>query len=116
MPFLFVFGFMGLFAASAPMLVHLPDQPTHSFPVAGMGLSMAFIFWIFLTAGAWGIVSIILNIVAGIRLRQYRSPSFLRFAAGFNCLNIPFGMILSVFTWGVLDRESVRLRFAAKPS
>ena len=69
--------------------------------------------WFYLFCGLWGVVSIIVNFMAGFRLRQERSRTFLMAVAGFNCLNFPFGTILGVFTIIVLVRDSVRLRFAS---
>jgi hypothetical protein len=69
--------------------------------------------WFYLLFGAWGVVSIVANLAAGICLRQGRSRTFLLFVAGFNCINFPFGTILGIFTILVLMRDSVRVLFAS---
>jgi hypothetical protein len=69
--------------------------------------------WVYVFIGAWGVVSIILNLIAGLMLRSFSGRMFLFVVACFNCINLPFGTILGVFTLIVLQRDSVRLRFAS---
>jgi len=69
--------------------------------------------WFYILFAAWGVASMIVNLIAGIRLRQWKSRTFLLFVAGFNCINFPFGTILGVFTIMVLTRDSMRGRFDA---
>ncbi len=66
------------------------------------------VMWFYPLIGLFMMVGAILNILSGIflRTRKYRTFSFV--IAGLNCLQIPFGTILGVFTIVVLIRESVR--------
>jgi hypothetical protein len=82
--------------------VQMPFNPTDFFNI---------FVWFYVFMGAWGIVSIILNLAAGLRLRQWQSRTFVLFVAGFNCINIPLGTVLGVFTIVILTRESMRSRF-----
>lgn len=50
----------------------------------------------------------IANLLSGMFMRQRRHRTFSLVVAGLNCLNMPFGTILGVFTFFVLLRESVR--------
>jgi hypothetical protein len=91
---------------------HLKDKDGNPVPMPfNPSLFFNAFRWFYLFMGAWGIVSIIVNLVAGFRLRQWRSRTFLLFVAGFNCLNIPFGTVLGIFTIIVLTRASVRVRY-----
>jgi len=82
--------------------VPMPFDPTQFF---------AAFRWFYLLIGMWGVVSMIVNLIAGFRLRQWRSRTFLLFVAGFNCINFPFGTLLGIFTIMVLTRDSMRGRF-----
>ena len=60
----------------------------------------------------------ILTIASGRRLARRRSRVFSMVVAGLNCISVPFGTTLGVFTFIVLARDSVRLAYeaAAEPS
>jgi hypothetical protein len=72
-----------------------------------------FIFF-YLFAGLLLVASAILNVLSGIflRIRKYRTFSFV--VAGINCLHIPLGTVLGIFTIVVLCRESVRELYEAE--
>lgn len=57
---------------------------------------------------AWFLVSCIGNLLSGMFLRRRRHRTFSMAIAVINCLHIPLGTILGVFTLVVLGRESVR--------
>ena len=57
---------------------------------------------------AWFLVSCIGNLLSGMFLRRRRHRTFSMVIAVINCLHIPLGTILGVFTLVVLGRESVR--------
>jgi hypothetical protein len=69
--------------------------------------------WFYVLVGAWGVVSIVLNLVAGFMLRGFTGRMFIFVVACINCINLPFGTVLGIFTLIVLTRDSVRLRFAS---
>ena len=52
-----------------------------------------------------------LNILVGRRLGQRRARTLAMVVAGINCLWVPFGTALGVFTFIVLGRDSVRQMF-----
>lgn len=85
--------------------VQMPFDPTQFFGIFK---------WLYLLIGAWGVASIILNLMAGMRLRQWRSRTFLIVVAAVNCINLPIGTVVGVFTLLALTRDSVRMRFAAE--
>lgn len=64
--------------------------------------------WFYLFVFAWFALSAVLNVLSGffLRARKFRTFSFI--VAAFNCLHIPLGTILGVFTFIVLMRDSVR--------
>ncbi|HEV7404765.1 MAG TPA: hypothetical protein VGO11_17620 [Chthoniobacteraceae bacterium] len=64
--------------------------------------------WFYLAFGAWCLVSGILNVMSAIRIRARKSRTFSMIVAGVNCLHIPLGTALGIFTIIILNRETVR--------
>lgn len=71
--------------------------------------------WIFIAAGAgmslllW--TGAVCNVLAGRFLKQRRHYIFCLVIAGLNCIQVPLGTVLGVFTFVVLMRDSVRTSF-----
>ncbi|MEM1085593.1 MAG: hypothetical protein AAGI48_15890 [Verrucomicrobiota bacterium] len=63
--------------------------------------------WLYLVGGLACVAIMVLNVVAGLFLRQRRHRIFTLVVAGLNCLNLPMGTALGVFTIVVLMRPSV---------
>jgi hypothetical protein len=74
---------------------------------------MKFFVWFYIFFGFIFGVACFLNLLSGIFLHQRRHRIFSIVVGGLNCLQIPFGTILGVFTIIVLSRNSVRERYAA---
>ena len=73
------------------------------------------IFKIFyVVASVWFVLSGIGNVLSAIYLRQRRNRTFSMVVAGFNCLYMPLGTVLGVFTFVVLGRDSVIELYEAK--
>jgi magnesium-transporting ATPase (P-type) len=66
------------------------------------------IIWFYLFAGFLLAVACVANILSGIFLLQRKNRMFSLVVAGLDCLQIPFGTALGVFTFIVLLRDSVR--------
>ena len=64
--------------------------------------------WFYLFIGIWFFGSAILNVISGLCLRARKHRTFSLVVAGFNCLHIPLGTVLGVFTIIVLLRDPVR--------
>ena len=64
--------------------------------------------WFYLFAGVLLVIASILNLLSGFFLRQRRHRTFSLVVAGLDCLQVPFGTALGVFTFIVLLRDSVR--------
>jgi hypothetical protein len=64
--------------------------------------------WFYLVGALWFIGSAILNVLSGLFLRARKYRAFSIVVAGFNCLYMPIGTVLGVFTIIVLIRDSVR--------
>lgn len=56
----------------------------------------------------WFVVACVGNLLSGLYLRTRRHRTFSMVIAGINCLHVPLGTLLGVFTLVVLGRESVR--------
>jgi len=76
----------------------------------------AFLGWIFIVLGALfflaGVTMAICILIAGRCLSRRKAYSFALVVACIECLFVPFGTILGVFTIVVLSRESVKALFA----
>ena len=79
-----------------------------------------FIGWIFIIFGAvfitagWILATFV--IIAGRKLRRQKNRTFCLVVAGIECMMIPFGTVLGVFTIVVLMQDSVKQFFEpAKP-
>jgi len=64
--------------------------------------------WFYLFMGAWGLVSLVMNLISGLCIRARRHRFFSMVVAGFNCINLPFGTGLGVCTLMVLTRTPSR--------
>lgn len=64
--------------------------------------------WFYVFFGAWILGGLVMNLLAGLFLRARKHPIFTLITAGLNCLHIPIGTVLGVFTIVVLSRPSVR--------
>ena len=64
--------------------------------------------WFYLLFGAWFLVSCCLNVISGLCLHAKKHRTFSLIVAAFNCLHMPLGTVLGVFTIIVLLRDSVR--------
>ena len=75
------------------------------------GFLDAFI-WFYLFMGVVLLTGLVLNVLSGLFLWQKRNRVFSLVIGGLNCLQIPFGTALGVFTILVLSRDSVRQMYA----
>jgi hypothetical protein len=64
--------------------------------------------WIYVVGGIWCFCSFALNLISGFCLRARKARTFSMVVAGINCLHMPLGTVLGVFTIVVLVRDSVR--------
>ncbi len=62
----------------------------------------------------FGLGTAVLNVIAGVSLAARRRRTFCLVVAAVNCMNMPFGTVLGVFTFVVLGRPSVRAEFEAQ--
>ena len=84
----------------------IPFEPSHGeAPPLWIFRLLAGFFGLFVALG-W--TSGILTIVSGCRIGQRRARTFSIVIAALNCLSVPFGTLLGVFTLIVLNRATVR--------
>jgi hypothetical protein len=67
--------------------------------------------WLYLVAVGWILLHMILNFLAARSLSSRRNRVFVIVVSSLNCLSIPFGLALGVFTLIVLSRPSMRVSF-----
>jgi hypothetical protein len=68
--------------------------------------------WFYLLFGVAALIGTVLNVLAAGFLARRRNRTFCLITAGLNCLHMPIGTLLGVFTIIVLNRDSVRAKFA----
>ena len=92
----------------------------HGTPKPGEELPPEFLGWIFVGVGSFlfllGITMGICILIAGRCLSHHKGYSFTLVMACIECLFIPFGTILGVFTIIALSRESVEALFSTAPA
>ena len=90
----------------------LTRAAAHQGPSAPPEEFFALFKWFYALMGAWYGSSLVLNVLAGIYLRARKHRTFCIVVAALNCLHMPFGTVLGIFTIVVLARDSVRNAFA----
>jgi hypothetical protein len=92
----------------------------HGTPKPGEELPPEFLGWIFIALGSLlfllGIAMAICILIAGRCLSRLRCYSFALVIACIECLFVPFGTILGVFTIIALSRDSVKAFFETTPT
>ncbi len=94
----FIYVFIGAMIASLPQ-TGPADAPAKAVGIGVMALGGCFILFL--------IGKALLALIAGRRLARRRSRTFCFVVAAIECLNVPFGTVLGVFTIVVLSRPSV---------
>jgi hypothetical protein len=69
--------------------------------------------WIYVAFGLWFVTSCVLNVISGIFLVRKKYRTFSLVVGVVNCIHIPLGTVLGVFTIIVLLRPSVRETYEA---
>jgi hypothetical protein len=64
--------------------------------------------WFYLVFGVWFLASGVVNVISGLWIRARKHRTFSLVVGGINCLHIPLGTVLGVFTIIVLVRDSVQ--------
>jgi Na+-driven multidrug efflux pump len=67
--------------------------------------------WFYVVMGLFCVLGAVLNLLAARALRARRHWMLCAVVAGLNCLQIPVGTTLGVFTLVVINREDVRSSF-----
>lgn len=84
-------------------------------PNGGPPIGFIAIFKLFYALGAiFFITSGVLNLLSGLYLRARTHRMFSLVVAGFNCIHVPLGTVLGVFTIVVLGRDSVSELYEAR--
>jgi hypothetical protein len=70
--------------------------------------------WLYLVFAIWLVASAILNLVSALFLRARIHRTFSLVVAAIDCLHVPLGTVLGVFTIIVLLRDTVRELYEAR--
>ena len=108
-----LFGCFGLiYVVMGIVFLAFPEAMHGNGPRHANDAPPAFLGWIFagigtaITLFAWTVAA--LTVYSGICLKRRQKRMFSLVTAGINCLQIPFGTALGVFTLMVLNRPSVQ--------
>lgn len=93
------FMMMRMFFDNPEMWKNTPNPPPQQF--------FAMFRWFYLFGGVCLILAAIGNLLSGLYIRAKKHRMFSLVIAALNCIQIPFGTLLGVFTIVVLVRESV---------
>jgi hypothetical protein len=86
--------------------------PTHQpAPAISPAEIMGIFQWFYIAAALWMIASLVLNLLSGLYLRAGKHRTFSIVVAALNCIHMPLGTVLGVFTLIVLLRDSMRERY-----
>jgi hypothetical protein len=77
-------------------------------------MKMVAVFYVI--GGVFLVLASALNFVSGLFLRRRQHRMFSMVIAGLNCLQVPFGTVLGIFTIIVLSRDSVRRIYERSPA
>ena len=69
--------------------------------------------WFYIVFGAGLILCAGANLLSGLFIRARKNRTFSLVVAGLNCIQVPFGTVLGVFTFFVLLRPSVEETYRA---
>ena len=96
-----------------PQFLQSTHQPAPPMPPAEI---IGLFKWFYLAAAVWMIASAVLNLLSGLYLRTGKYWTFSIVVAALNCIHMPLGTVLGIFTIMVLLRDSVRVRYLSNHS
>jgi hypothetical protein len=108
-------GFIGLHFALFNGLLRNPDLWKNAAQPPPPAL-FDMLKWLYVVLGAWYGASLVLNLLAGMYLHRKTHRTFCFVVAAMNCLHMPVGTVLGIFTIIVLARDSVRGAFESRAS
>lgn len=109
-------GFVALHYAIMTAVMKRPELMKQDKDAAAFMEMMSIFLWLYLAAAIFVMAYGILNLLAARFIKARRNRMFTMVVSGLNCLNMPLGTALGVFTLVVLGRDSVRLSYELKAS
>ena len=94
---------------SLPAPTPPPARTPAPFPKEIIPIFIAF----YVIAGAFLVTLCVCNVLSGLYIRKRKNRMFSFIVAGMNCLQVPFGTALGVFTFIVLSRVPVKMSYDA---
>lgn len=82
-----------------------PNPPPEGF--------LDFFIWFYVIMAVMLVLGLVLNLLVAASLRQRRRWMLCAVVSGLNCLQMPLGTILGVFTLVVINRSDVRASFSS---
>jgi len=92
----------------------LPTTQTATGQTFSPASFLSIFIYFYVGIGALFLAVTVLNLLSGLWLRRQRHRAFSFVVAAIDCLQVPFGTVLGVFTIIVLARESVAALYATQ--
>jgi hypothetical protein len=108
----FALFFALMFLMAGTMLANLPPPEAADRATPGGAAPPTFIFFVFAVFASLGVIYGILEILSGRAISKRRNRTFSFIVSIPRILMMPWGTLLSVFTFIVLDRPSIRALYA----
>jgi quinol-cytochrome oxidoreductase complex cytochrome b subunit len=70
--------------------------------------------WFYIVFGILLVIGMILNFLSGMYMRQKRNRLFSLVIGGINCVNVPLGTVLGVFTIIILNNEETKEMYSTE--
>ncbi len=109
-------GFLAAHFAVFHLIMANPRMWQDSKAGPSPGEIFAVLKWFYLILGLWFLNSAVLNIISDFCIRARKGRTFSLVTAGINCVHLPLGTVLGIFTIIVLLRDSVRELYEVKRS
>ena len=102
--FLVQFAFMAAVFSQIGTMPQKPGMPAEAFPLLAFGLIFGFLICTSLALG-------VMQLLAGRAIARRQRRTMIMIVAAPGALFMPYGTLLSVMTWMVLSRPSVRAMY-----
>lgn len=79
-----------------------------------MGSMFNVMAWFYVVIGLWILTQMIVNFLAARYIKQKTNKVFTMIVAGINCLNMPLGTALGIFTFILLSRATIAAAYQRK--
>jgi hypothetical protein len=105
-------GYLGFAGAMLTSIARSTNDNGQNIPPALLSFLSIVLLILLLVAGLYTVALFL----AGLWLRRFRNLLFIQVVAALNCIAIPYGTVLGIFTFMVLQRPSAKHFFSNPPT